>query len=40
VAVNPAHKIAEDTGMEIADALNSAPKNGILKFMPRAQAER
>lgn len=40
VAVNPAHKIAEDTGAEISDALNSAPKNGILKFTPRAQAER
>lgn len=40
VAVNPAHKIAEDTGAEISEALNSAPKNGILNFTPRTRAER
>ena len=37
VAVNPAHKIAQDTGAEISKALNSAPQNGILKFIPRGQ---
>jgi len=40
VAVNPAHKIAEDTGAEISEALKSPPKNGILSFAPRARAER
>jgi len=39
VAVNPAHKIAQDTGAEISKALNSAPHNGILKFIPRVQTE-
>jgi len=39
VAANPAHKIAEDTGAEISKALNSAPQNGILKFIPRVQNE-
>ncbi|UQZ90573.1 integrase [Deltaproteobacteria bacterium Smac51] len=40
VALNPAHKIAEDTGAEISEALSSVPQNGILKFAPRARAER
>lgn len=40
VAVNPAHKIAEDTGAEISEALNSHPRDGVLKFTPRAQAAR
>ena len=40
VAINPAHKIAEDTGAEIYEALKNVPKNGILKFTPRSQAER
>ena len=40
VAVNPAHKIAEDTGSEISEALKRSPKNGILKFVPKAQIER
>jgi integrase len=39
VAVNPAHKIAQDTGAEISKALKSSPHNGILKFIPRGQAE-
>ena len=39
VAANPAHKIAEDTGAEISEALKSVPKNGILSFTPRARVE-
>jgi hypothetical protein len=40
VAINPTHKIAEDTGAQIPDALKSVPKNGIICFTPRARVER
>ncbi len=40
LAANPAHNIAEDTGAEIFQALNSPPKSGIIKFQPRVQPER
>lgn len=35
VAENPAHKVAEETGVRIAEAFKAAPKDGIIPFQPR-----